>query len=258
MSVQIAMNTKGFSVIELLVYIGIFVASAVFLVSILIVFTQIHVKQSSVNEVNDQVSFVNSTVSRLIRGSSLVETDTGSATSTLTLRMSSSTLDQTLVYASGTILYVEEGSYDPVPITDSKVTIDSFLVTKYENPGGHALVQVDLTMSYNTENIRSKFTRTVRTAISRVSAATFDSNILPNTGGTYDIGSASYSWNDAYFSGNVGIGVSPSSAASLKATGDISFTTSTKGLILVSPGGSCYRLTIDSSLQLATSSVSCP
>ena len=253
------MGNRGFSLIELLIYISIFVAISVFLVSILVIFTQIHVKQSSRNEVNNQISFVNTTIQRLVRESSLVDMTSNAATSTLNLRMASSTLDPTLVYLSDNTIYLKEGSYDPLPLTDSRVTVDDFLATKYENPGGHAIVQVYLTISYSTQGIQAKFKRTIRTAISRVTAATFDSSILPNTGGTYDIGNASQSWKDAYFSGNVGIGVSPSAAWSIKATGNIGFTTSTKGIVLMAPNGtSCFRLSVTNTGVIATSSVSCP
>ena len=81
------MSRKGFSLIELLVYVAIFVMSSVFLVSMFIIFTRIHVRQSSLNEVNSQVSFVNDVIQRLVRSSSVIGTAAGAATSTLTLRM---------------------------------------------------------------------------------------------------------------------------------------------------------------------------
>lgn len=253
------MNTKGFSLIELLIYVSIFVATSVFMVSILIIYTQLHVRQSSVNNVNAQISFVNNAVQRLVRESSVIDMTSNVTTSTLTLRMASSTLDPTLVYLSNDTVYLKEGSYDELPLTDSKVKVNDFSVTKYENPGGHALVQIHLTISYDAQASRAKFKRTSRTAISRVSAATFDSSILPNTGGTYDIGNASQNWKDAFFSGNIGIGVSPSATWSIKTTGNIGFTTSTKGIVLMAPNGSsCFRLGVTNTGAISTSSVSCP
>ena len=251
---------KGFSLIELLIYIGIFAASSVFLVSILIIFTRIHVRQTSINEVNGQLSFINNTIQRLVRDSSLIDMEAGTATSTITLRMASSTLDPTSVYLDKdeSIIYLSEGGNNPLPLTDTNIVVDDFSVTKYENPGGHAIVQVYVAVRYNTENPKAKFRRTLYTAISRVSAATFDSDVLPNTGNSYDMGNSTSTWRDAYFSGNIGIGVSPTASARIKSAGNIGFTSSTEGIIFVTPSGSCLKMTLTNSGNVSTSSVACP
>jgi type II secretory pathway pseudopilin PulG len=248
----------GFSLIELVVYIGIFAAASVFMVGILIIFTRINLRQTAINEVNDQVYFVNSTVQRLVKDSSFIDMTAGSATSTLNLRMASSTLSPTKVYLENGIVYLKEGDFSPITLTDTNVTVNDFQVTKYENPGGHSLVRVYMTVSYNTSNEQAKFKRTVNTAISRVSAATFDSSILPNADDSYDIGNASKNWKDAYFSGNVGIGTAPVSSAALKSSGDISISDSDKGLILKSPGGTCYRITVLNGGNTTSTAVTCP
>ncbi|MFA6365530.1 MAG: type II secretion system protein, partial [Candidatus Paceibacterota bacterium] len=49
---------SGFTLIEILIYAVIFSVSAVFLVNILTSITQTQVRQTSINEVNQQVSFV--------------------------------------------------------------------------------------------------------------------------------------------------------------------------------------------------------
>src|SRR3989344_336306 len=127
---------SGFTLVEVLIYTVIFAVSAVFLVSILTAITRVQSRQSSVNEVNAQISFVDKTIQRLVREASLVEMTAGEATTTLKLRMASSTLDPTLVYtdASNTAVYIQEGSSTAQALTDSNVSVNNFLVTKYENP----------------------------------------------------------------------------------------------------------------------------
>jgi len=205
------MRKSGFTLVEVLIYTAIFAISAVFLVGILTAITRVQSRQSSVNEVNDQISFVNNTVGRLVRSASLVDMTAGSATTTLTLRMSSSTLDPTTIYvdASNTAIYLQEGTSTAVALTDSKVKIVSFLATKFENPGGPTIVQIDLAVEYNTTNIQAKAARSLKTAITKISAATFDSSVLPNINNSYDVGNSGFNWKDAYFSGNIGIGVPP-------------------------------------------------
>jgi hypothetical protein len=81
---------------------------------------------------------------------------------------------------------------------------------------------------------------------------------LPNSDGSYDIGNTNKKWNDGYFSGSLGIGVSPVASAGLKTDSDIAISDSSKGLILKSPGGTCYRLTVDNGGNTTSTAVSCP
>lgn len=257
------MKNKGFSLIEVLIYISIFSVAAVFLVAILMAVVKIQTRQSSANEINQQLTFVANTIRTLVQESSNVETTAGTATTTLTLRMASSSRDSTLVFSSGTALYLTEGTSSPVMLTDSNIRVDNFKVTKYENPGALALVQVDMSFTYNASSTATPITRSLRTGIARISAATFDSALLPNTNNQYDLGNTSYNWKDAYFAGSIGIGTTPpSTGAKLKTTGSIAFTTSsaagTVGLILMSDNGSCFRVGINNSGAFTTSSVSCP
>ena len=143
------MSKKGFSLIELLIYIAIFAGSSVFLVSIFLVFTRIHTHQSSLNEVNSQISFVNDTISRLVRESSVIDMTAGQATSTLKLRMASSSRDSTLIYLEDNRILLKEGSSDPIALTTDPVSVDDFSVTKYENPGGYSFVRFSVSMHYS-------------------------------------------------------------------------------------------------------------
>jgi prepilin-type N-terminal cleavage/methylation domain-containing protein len=264
-------HRDGFTLVELLIYVAIFGVSAVFLVSILTSVTRTQVRQVSGNEVNQQLSFVASTIQRLVRNSSLIANEAGVSSTTLVLRMASSTLDPTFIYvdASSTAIYLQEGTSTPIRLTDEKVAVGNFSVTKKEPSGGLAVVHVDLTLDYQTTVESSRASRTWSGAIARISAATFDSSILPNAAGSLDIGSASLNWASAYFSGNVtigtngqlGVGGSPSALSTTKilsTNGDIGFSTSTYGLILKSSNGTCYRLGVTNAGALSTSSVTCP
>ncbi|PIY95761.1 hypothetical protein COY65_02385, partial [Candidatus Jorgensenbacteria bacterium CG_4_10_14_0_8_um_filter_39_13] len=201
-------SQSGFSLMELLIYVAIFTGSAVLLTAILSSTGRIQVRQSAVDELNQQTFFIQSTIQRLVREASLIENPAGVASTTLKLRMSSSTLDPTLIYtdASNTAIYLKQGNGSASALTNDKAKISSFSITKYENPGGLVVVQVDLTLAYNSTDPRKQFSRDLKIAISRVSAATFDSDLVPNIDNTYSVGIASYSWKNGYFSGNVGIG----------------------------------------------------
>jgi type II secretory pathway pseudopilin PulG len=255
-------GNAGFTLIEILIYAVIFGVSATFLVGILTTVTRSQLKQVSINDVNQQLNFVASTIQRLVRDSSLIENDAGVASSTLVLRTSSSSLDKTFIYSSGTAIYMEQGAAirggaSPIVLTNDKVNVSNFSVTKYENAGGLAVVQVDLSLDYNTSNPQAQVTRSWRSAIARVTAATFDSSVLPNSNGSLDIGNNTKNWNNLYISGKIGVGTDVGTAK-IKSNGDIGFTNSSQGLIFVAPNSSCFRVTLNANYQLATTSVGCP
>ncbi|MEK7464386.1 MAG: prepilin-type N-terminal cleavage/methylation domain-containing protein [Patescibacteria group bacterium] len=253
-------KNSGFTLIEVLIYTVIFAVSSVFLVGILGTITRVQSRQSSYNELSEQTSFLSNTIQRLVREASLVDMASGVATSTLTLRTTSSTLDPTTIYAdaSGTAVYIQEGTSTPIAITDSNVTVSNFSVIKFENAGGPSVVQVDVTLTYNTLNPQAQASKSLHFAVTKISAATFDSSILPNSNNAYDIGNSGNNWKDGYFLGSVGIGTAPVSSAKLKTTGNISFSTSSAGIIFTAPNASCILLQVNSSYQLVTSTIACP
>jgi type II secretory pathway pseudopilin PulG len=256
---------SGFSLVEVLIYTAIIALSSVFLVGILGTMTKIQTRQVSVNEVNQQISFAGKTIQKLVADSSLIDIAPGVATSTLILRMASSTLDPTKVYASSGILYVEQGTSTVFAVTDSSVKVDNFTVTKYEPAGGFTVVQVDLAISYNTTNPQSQITKVLKSAISRITAATFDSSLNPNVDNALDLGNAGLRWRSGYFSSNVQIdgrlgvgGAPPAGTFYIKTAGDVGYSTSTVGLVLMAPNGTCYRLGISNSGTITTSTAACP
>lgn len=268
---------SGFSLMEVLIYIAIFAMSAVFLVSILTVITRIQLKQSSSHEVEQQLAFVNNTIRDFIQRSSLIEMDEiGVPTTTLRLRAASSSSDRVLVYASSSILYLEEQPYDNethlygtsriTPLTDSSTKVDSFYVTKYENPGGFAVAQVDLVLSANNNNAQSQVTRTLQTAVTRISAATFDSSINPDSSNQRDLGSSGLLWRDGFLQGTLQIGRSSTQEGTVQVGSDIKISGSSGyfssaraggGVLMKSPGGTCYLLSITNDGGVTTTQQSC-
>jgi type II secretory pathway pseudopilin PulG len=252
--------SSGFSLVEVMIYIAIFAVSAVFLVSILTVVTRVQLRQASSQELEQQISFVGDTVRRYIQKSSLIDIDSGTPTSTLRLRMSASSTDATLVYASGSILYLEERNLNGTPtitaLTDKSVNVDSFYVTKYENPGGFSVAEIDLVMSYNTDNPQSDATRTLQTAITRISAATFDSDVNPNSNDALNLGTSGLNWRNAYFSGTLQVG---NNIKLVGSTGNLATIVAGGGVIMKTPNGSaCYLVSVTNAGAVTSTATSCP
>lgn len=225
------MNTNSrdaFTLVELLIFSAIFSIIAVAFLAALVSTVQVQTRQAAAAEVNQQSQFLLQTIEHYVETSSLVELSSDAATTTLKLRMASSTADPTYIYLSGGTVYLQQTDAGTAqPLTSSRVTVSNLAFTKRANPPGHDSVNVVFTVAYNTSNIKQSFLQALQISIARVSAATFDSNVLPSTSNNLSLGVTSQTWqsinNVIYFSGlNVGIGTA-SPAWALDVNGALNF-----------------------------------
>jgi hypothetical protein len=93
-------------------------------------------------------------------------------------------------------------------LTTSQVLANNLTFTQITVPGGHASVSISLQITYNSSNPAFAISKTLQSAIGRVSAATFDDNLLPNADNTFDIGqiAPNLRWRNGNFAGTVTIG----------------------------------------------------
>src|SRR3989344_9471765 len=213
------MPKKAFSLIELLIYVSIFAVVAGLMTSILITILKVSQKESASIETSEQLSFVMQTVSRLIRESSNIEfaTTTASSVLKLKLRMKDIAKDPTCLYLENQTIKLAEGPDSPnnndnctltaSNLTSNKVIADKLDFSKITNYPGHDVVSIDIQLTYNSNNPQSQTTRNLKYAIARVSAATFDDNLIPGSDDAFDLGFTSGArWKDANFSGDLLVG----------------------------------------------------
>ncbi|MCX7616324.1 MAG: prepilin-type N-terminal cleavage/methylation domain-containing protein [Patescibacteria group bacterium] len=200
-------NNQGFSLMEMLIYVGILGIVASVATGIFLSVTKVQTEQSAQVEISGQLNFAMQTIQRLIRNSSLVDINPGTPTTSLTLRMKDSAVDPTTIYLENGRIYVKEGANGtPQSITSDRVVVDSLEFKKLTQYPGKDIVQIDLAMSATNKVEGNTIRRSLRSAVSRVSAATFDSDLIPGADNTYSVGTSNR-WKNASFSGNVGIGV---------------------------------------------------
>ncbi len=206
---------KGFTLVELMIYSAIFVIVIGIMTGVMLTSIRTQNRNRVDAEVSQQLDLVLATTQRLVRDASLIDVSyEGTSTSTscstycsLRLRTEASSTDPIIISSNAGGVYLKEGSSDAVPLTTDKIIVDYLRFTKFEVAGGHAAVQIDASFSYNTSNPQVAVTKKLQSAISRVSAATFDSDLLPNADNTYSIGGVSpdQRWMDARFSGDLSV-----------------------------------------------------
>ncbi|MDD5060968.1 MAG: LamG domain-containing protein [Candidatus Marinimicrobia bacterium] len=204
---QSVSNKDGYTLIELLVYTAVFAAAVGVFSGVLITFTRVGTQTSADAELTQQLSFIQDTIQRFVRESANIENPAGVASSTLILRMASPASDPTIISSDENGIYLKQGTGETLAITNNQVKVSEFEATKYENPGGHATVRINLALTYNSESPYQKITRALKFAIGRVSAATFDDSLVPNTDNSFSLGIASTNrWKDINISNLLNLG----------------------------------------------------
>lgn len=222
----------GFTIFELVIFSAIFTLTAVSFITILLSMTRIQLQQGAAAEVTQQSQFLLQTIQRYVEQSSLIEMPSNTATTTLKLRMSSSTYDPTYIYLTGTTLYLKETDAGVAQaLTSSKVQVASLSFQRKENAGGRDAVAVSFTLAYNNPNSQSEFVHGLSTSLARTSAAVFASNILPSVATTYKLGSSTGDWrsvNDTiYFTGASAGFSAPYPQAAAEVSGGLRLNTAT-------------------------------
>lgn len=258
-------SRQGFTLLELIVFVAIFSFTIVGFVSILVSITKVQVKQGSSAEVSQQSQYILQTLQYYVERSSLIEAETNTASSSIKLRMTADAEDPTLIFASGTGIYIKVGTGENLPLTSNRVSVSNMTFTKRSSAPAKDSVSIGFTISFNTQNLQQQFSQAFSSAVVRVNAATFDSNVNPNAGGTLILGDSSNYWKSIngtiYFNGqNVGIstGVTAPNARLQVAGGDVYTSDAGRGVILKSSSGSCYRLTVTDEGSATTTALACP
>lgn len=254
---------KGYTLVELLIFIAIFTVVIGAFISMLVISLRLQARQSSAGSVQQESTALLQQLQYYVENSSLVNIPIDTSTTTLSLRMSSTTLDPTTVTvsASGTV-YLKQGSGTSTALTSNRVKVTGLTFVRHTNPPSHDTVSISFTMANNSPNIQQLFSQSFQTAITQVSAATFDSNIVPSSSATYNLGVSGSVWssvnNVIYFSGsNVGIGTNAPQATLDVHSGNIFVDTVGNGLKLRDSTGACWLVTPNASGTLGTASVSC-
>ncbi|MCL5006895.1 MAG: prepilin-type N-terminal cleavage/methylation domain-containing protein, partial [Patescibacteria group bacterium] len=268
----------GFTLVEMLIYIAIFSIIGGIMLGILNRSITTNQTEVATDEVTSELNSLLTTVQTQVNESSNLEvypsagnlsapTSTGSY---LKLRMSATSTDPTCIYLSTSTVYIAQGP-DPTnqylcntasaaPLTTSRVAVNNLTFTELTVAGGHASVTVSAQITYNTTNPAFAISKTLQSAIGRVSAATFDDNLLPNADNTFDVGQVSPNlrWRNGNFAGTVTIGTasggglgvgteSPSGVLNVVASSTNSLVVANNGDVGINTTNPLYQLQVSNS-----------
>lgn len=149
---------NGYTLIELLLYIaitGLVLTAAVFFMMTTL---DVRAKSQSVTEVNDQATYIMDYITRRVRNADSISLpSSGSSAQSVTLSMPNVATSPTVFSLSGTALMVREGSGSAVPLTNSRVKVDSITFTNLSADGTSGNLRIRLTLSYVNPSGRSQY-----------------------------------------------------------------------------------------------------
>lgn len=148
----------GFTLIELLLYITIVSILLLGVTSFFGTVIDARVKNKTIAEVNQQGTAAMDYMLQAIRNSTSITTPAAAGTgASLTLVVPTTSLSPTVINLNGTTLQVKEGAAAAVSLTSADVQITSLTFKNLTRSGTNGLVQVSMTIDYNSTAVDDEY-----------------------------------------------------------------------------------------------------
>lgn len=164
---------NGFTLIELLLSVSI---AALLITSVSVLFATMMEGRSrnhTLQEVEYQGSFILNSLGQKIRNAqSIAAPSIGSTDSSLTLTVSDVNKNPTLVFLQNNQLFLQQGSFAAVPLTNAQVIATDLEIQNLSRPDTSGLLQISFVLSYSSLGGRSEYsvTKTFHSSFSLRSA----------------------------------------------------------------------------------------
>lgn len=144
-------NNKGFSLLELLMYIGLTSTMLLVISSFFIVTLQSRVKNQTIAEVEQQGLKVMQVITQEIKNSTALTSPTqGTAASTLSLNSGATVFD-----LFNNAIRIDKGT--PIDLTSSRVIASNLSFYNLSYTGTPGIVRVQFTLSYNNLSGKNEY-----------------------------------------------------------------------------------------------------
>lgn len=141
---------KGFTLIEIMLYVGLVALFAGLIGAFVPIFLSERVVSQSMTDVYSQARFIAATVGDYVHDATdITSPATSTVSSTLTLSTSDVATDPTTIFLSGSRLYISEAGSSPVPLTDTNVLVNQFEIANYSGTGASDTITVFLELARN-------------------------------------------------------------------------------------------------------------
>lgn len=145
-------KNKGFTLVELLVYVSTSGVVILIVMSVLFMLMQSRSKSSAISEVEQQGNFVMDTIIQSVRNAEVINSPAqGSNSASLDLDVVDGLADPTIYDLAGGKIRISEGAIAPVDLTSSELTITNlnFQNLSRDNTAGSVRISFTITKEAN-------------------------------------------------------------------------------------------------------------
>lgn len=151
-------NNKGFTLVELLLYISIVGAMILSVSAFLPLFMESRVKNQTISEVEQQGTQVLQLITQTIRNAETVTSPSqGVSASSLTLDVVDVAKDPTIFDLSGSTIRIKEGVGSPISLTSSRVTGSSITFHNLSRTSTPGTIRIQFTISHVNPEGRNEY-----------------------------------------------------------------------------------------------------
>lgn len=151
-------NKKGFTILELLLYIGIVSIMIMAISGFIQMIFFARVKNQTIAEVEQQGMQVTQAITQAVRNASAINSPVvGASGSTLSIATYSGAKNPTLFDLSGSILQTKEGAGAYIPLTSSRVLVSGLSFRNLSLAGTPGTVQVQFTVTHVNAGNKNEF-----------------------------------------------------------------------------------------------------
>ena len=153
-----ATSKKGFTLVELLLYIGLVVIILLAVVQLLAVMFQSRIKHQVITEVEEQGMLLIQRIIQSIRNADAILSPTiGGVSSSLSLNVVGASNDPTVFSAVSGVAQITEGVSSPVTLTAGKVSVSNLRFQNLSKTGTPGIIRIDFTLTYVNATGRQEY-----------------------------------------------------------------------------------------------------
>jgi len=154
----IKQSRRGFTLIELILYVALAAAMILSVSVFLSAMLQSRVRNQTVSEVEGQGIQVMQRILQAVRSSEAVNSpEAGLSDSSLSLDVLTSVLDPTVFDISLGSIRMQEGSEDPIPLTSSRVIVTDLIFRNLSRSGTPGIIRVQFTLTHLNQEGRYEY-----------------------------------------------------------------------------------------------------
>jgi Tfp pilus assembly protein PilW len=152
------MNKKGFTLVELLLYLGLAAAMLLAVSVFLSVIMQSRIKNQTVAEVEQQGWQIMQLMTQTIRNSEAINSPSaGGTASTLSLQQTSAPVNPTIFDLSGTTIRITEGTGSPIDLNSTKVEVSALNIENLSRTNTSGNIRIWFTASHINPGSRKEY-----------------------------------------------------------------------------------------------------